>query len=65
MGNLNDGAIIEKYAGYDFNTGAIQANVGDDYIAAMRQLDITQNCNKYNFKSRRSNYNYKFRRKRN
>ena len=47
MGYLNDGAIIEKYAGLDMNTGAIQANVGDDYIAAMRQLDITQNCNKY------------------
>jgi len=47
MGNLNDGAIIEQFTRFDFNTGALQSNVGQDYIAALRQLDITQNCNKY------------------
>ena len=46
MGFLNDGAIIEQYTnpiGFD--------KVGDDFIPAIRQLDITQNCNRYKWKN--------------
>lgn len=46
MGYLNDGAIIEQYTN---PTGQIA--VGDDFIPAIRQLDITQNCNKYKWKN--------------
>lgn len=47
MGNLNDGAIIQQYTGLDMNLNLPSKFVGEDYIAALRQLDITQNCNKY------------------
>ena len=46
MGYLNDGAIIEQYTnpiGFE--------GVGDEFIPAIRQLDITQNCNKYKWKN--------------
>lgn len=47
MGNLNDGAVIEQMTGYDMNLNKATTDVGSDYLAAMQQLDITQNCNKY------------------
>lgn len=46
MGYLNDGAIIEQYTNpIDFE------HVGDEYLPAIRQLDITQNCNRYKWKN--------------
>ena len=46
MGYLNDGAVVETY------TNPIGFNgVGDDFLPAIRQLDITQNCNKYKWKN--------------
>ena len=38
---LNDGYMI------DMNLNVATKDVGEDYLAAIRQLDITQNCNKY------------------
>lgn len=46
MGYLNDGAIVENY------TNPIgQIDVGDEFLPAIRQLDITQNCNRYKWKN--------------
>ena len=46
MGYLNDGAIIEQYT----NPVAFE-KVGDEFLPAIRQLDITQNCNRYKWKN--------------
>ena len=43
MGYINDGAIIQDY----FNNQRVQCDAGDSFLPALRQLDITQNCNKY------------------
>lgn len=42
---LNDGAIIQQYT--DMNLPSNIKSVGTEYLPALRQLDITQNCNKY------------------
>lgn len=39
---LNDGAVISA-----FNNQKVQCDAGDEFLPALRQLDITQNCNKY------------------
>ena len=45
-GQLNDGVFVSQY----FNPVGFD-NIGDDYLTAIRQLDITQNCNKYKWKN--------------
>lgn len=45
MGYINDGAVIEANTGFNMPTNAI--TLGDKFLPALRQLDITQNCNKY------------------
>lgn len=45
MGYLNDGAIVAQ-----FNMQENQENVGDEFLPALRQLDIIQNCGKYEWK---------------
>lgn len=42
---INDGAIVNQYMDMNLPSNAI--TLGDKFMPAIRQLDITQNCNKY------------------